>query len=169
MELNRKTKIEDLPTDIVFDIICRLSIKEIIRFRSVCQSWDKLTKDTGFVDFHLKKALSDSKQTVILTPNTIWEDEEYPVFSMDVEKDTFCKWEEVPMMIKRTSQMSVLKVFASCNGLLCLATINYGSPIYIYNPMTRECMKLPDRHPITLRSNISFGLGFDCWKTVFGP
>ncbi|CAA7032845.1 unnamed protein product [Microthlaspi erraticum] len=51
-----KTKIPELPWDLVEDILCRVPAKSVTRFRSTCKQWNRLIKDKDFARKHSGKA-----------------------------------------------------------------------------------------------------------------
>ncbi|CAL8152179.1 unnamed protein product [Prunus armeniaca] len=49
----------DFPSDIMFEILSRLPVKLLCRFRSVSKSWRSLIADPDFVKMHLNKAIEN--------------------------------------------------------------------------------------------------------------
>ncbi|MCI07216.1 ubiquitin [Trifolium medium] len=43
-----------LPTELIIEILSRLSVKDIVRFKCVSKSWETITSDSNFVDKYLK-------------------------------------------------------------------------------------------------------------------
>ncbi|GJU55151.1 F-box associated domain containing protein [Tanacetum coccineum] len=48
--------IEDIPENIIADILSRLPVKKVINCKSVCKNWHKLVSDSYFVDLHLSRS-----------------------------------------------------------------------------------------------------------------
>ncbi|CAN0927162.1 F-box protein CPR1 [Linum grandiflorum] len=60
------TKPENIPTDIIADIMARLSAKPIIRFKSVCKSWRELFSEPHFVQMHLDRTMAKGNTSLLL-------------------------------------------------------------------------------------------------------
>ncbi|KAA8516860.1 hypothetical protein F0562_017322 [Nyssa sinensis] len=121
----------ELPADVVTDILSRLPVETLLRFRCVSKPWCALIDSSDFIKFHLKRSIETKNNLSIVlgdvnglyTINFEWLDEAVKLDSPIEFKD--CE----------------IEVSGSCNGLLCLSNIEQD--IVLWNPSTRKCKKLP--------------------------
>ncbi|KAK9086242.1 hypothetical protein Syun_028636 [Stephania yunnanensis] len=120
------------PEEVVLQILARLPVKPLFRFKSVCKVWYRLVSDKYFVQLYNNVSVDNPMVLVELLrsfnvqPSYICVDRMRGVseFSLDFLKDR-------------------VKVKASCNGLLCCASIPDKGIYYVCNPMTRDYRLLP--------------------------
>ncbi|KAK8973538.1 hypothetical protein V6N11_030728 [Hibiscus sabdariffa] len=55
-----------IPEDVVIRILKRLSVKSLVRFRSICKSWNSVICDPYFVSTHLQASLSNNTPFLLL-------------------------------------------------------------------------------------------------------
>ncbi|CDP05685.1 unnamed protein product [Coffea canephora] len=55
-----------LPEDVLMQILVRLPVKCLFRFKYVSKSWCSLIKSLGFADLHVSQAKSGNQEDVIL-------------------------------------------------------------------------------------------------------
>ena len=121
-----------LPNDLILQILARLPIKSLFRFKSVCKSWSNLPSDAHFIRLHYQASSKDPNLLIeILDPtipssNFISIDGFFNVsrFSLDFLNDR-------------------VKIRAASNGILCCASVRNKGIYYVCNPMTRELRLLP--------------------------
>ncbi|CAH8377953.1 unnamed protein product [Eruca vesicaria subsp. sativa] len=80
---------EQLPRDLVGDILCRLPLKSLARFRAVCKEWNTIWEDKSFSNYYLSRTrpqfmVATKYQTCSIEINL---DEEDHVLSSIVERD----------------------------------------------------------------------------------
>ncbi|KAA8516864.1 hypothetical protein F0562_017318 [Nyssa sinensis] len=120
----------DLPAQVVTDILSRLPVKTLLRFRCVSKPWCALIDSPDFVKFHLKRSIeTKSNLSLILR---CWN-----LYSVDLESLDNALELDHPLK----SDNYVTEVLGSCNGLLCLA--NSEEDIVLWNPSIRKHRKLP--------------------------
>ncbi|ERN03152.1 hypothetical protein AMTRI_Chr02g263410 [Amborella trichopoda] len=120
------------PDDVIMNILARLPVKSMFRFKCVCKAWHKLTSDPYFIKFHNEMPSASSGvlveivQSVSNQSNFVCIDSSSHMaeFSLDFLSDR-------------------VKIRASCNGLLCCASIPNRGVYYICNPATRQWRILP--------------------------
>lgn len=126
------------PDEVVIQILARLPVKSLFRFKTVCKLWYRLSLDKYFIQLYNEVSRknpmilveisdsSESKTSLICVDNLRGVSE----FSLNFLNDR-------------------VKVRASCNGLLCCSSIPDKGVFYVCNPVTREYRLLPksrERH-----------------------
>uniref|UniRef100_A0A5B7AAN1 F-box domain-containing protein n=1 Tax=Davidia involucrata TaxID=16924 RepID=A0A5B7AAN1_DAVIN len=117
-----ESRLPHIPAEIVNNILSRLPVKSILRFKSVCKPWLSLLSDPKFcfsIERHrvVVSATSRSKRS----------------FSFHSIDDASVK--ELPNPWKGRSFL----IFGSCNGLLL---INIGADLFLWNPSTLNYRKM---------------------------
>ncbi|KAG5548152.1 hypothetical protein RHGRI_013749 [Rhododendron griersonianum] len=139
----------DFPMDVVTEILLRLPVRALLRFRCVSKSWRNLIHSWDFVESHLKRSIETKTHlSLILT--------HFSTYSVDF--DSLDNAVELDHMLK--SKPLGTQVLGSCNGLICLS---HGlDDIAIWNPSTRKCRQLP-RAKIDYFEfgHVSYGFGSD--------
>ncbi|KAF3433265.1 hypothetical protein FNV43_RR24367 [Rhamnella rubrinervis] len=149
----------ELPEDIIVDILRRLPVKSVGRFRCVSKTWRSLISDPNFVRTHLSRHIQPHLSLgtacrIILsryadTLLSLRPHEDDDGFAEAVELD-FHLVRHLPYYVK-----------GHCDGILCLV-INDGAKglLVVYNPSIREYRRLPP--PRNFRSTREvFGIGYD--------
>ncbi|PWA90773.1 F-box associated domain, type 1 [Artemisia annua] len=141
---------DDLPPNVMVDILSRLPVKTIIHCKCVCKNWQKIVLDSYFANYHLSRS-----------PKGLMIQHNYEEHMGGYSKPNVLKWVEIedeqdyhrlqhdPVMcldlnIAPIFQEAQLLQVGSVNGLICLW--EYGPRVdntYICNPITREYMILP--------------------------
>ena len=138
-----------LPHDVVLNILARLPVKSLLRFRCVCKLWDSSITSPNFISTHLS-----------IVNNSNDDDHAYLIqtcikyFSCKIPR--ICKVLCCDRTFDSLFEYSVPSVFdlylsemvGSCNGLVCLAQRGKHSTasdaIYLWNPSIRKFKRLPD-------------------------
>lgn len=140
-----------LPLDAMDDIFSRLSIKSLMRFRSVCKLWRELIDDPHLSTLHTRK------DSVLLHHHagTI------SAFTRHTSNDASMN---LRTMLKST-KIKRCTVKAVGDGFLCLK--HKGSEPqkdiwYVMNPITKQVLKLP-KPPTQCKCphECAYGIGFD--------
>ncbi|PWA75537.1 F-box domain-containing protein [Artemisia annua] len=167
----------NLPSDVIVDILSRLPIKSLARFRCVSKLWCEHIDDPYFDIIH-------NKQRVAAEPIPIFLDSDYLNLSRIVrfqiveskEGSILLEAKKNPFMEFECERMTSL-VEGSCNGLIYISHDyvnnvhdNYVYPLVVINPLRNECFKLPpiERHlDYYWEEEMSSGLGFDDSTNTF--
>ncbi|XP_048134315.1 F-box/kelch-repeat protein At3g23880-like [Rhodamnia argentea] len=151
-----------LPQHVVVEILKRLPVKSLLRFRCVCRSWRSTVDDPCFVALHLNASALDSSNR-----HTVCLDWSHPfrklcsVFSD--ESLTLPPQSQVELPLVAPDSHYV--IIGSCNGLICVAEVVEKlqyicyKQIHLWNLFTRKrkVVLQPDpQHPI-----LRLGFGFD--------
>ncbi|XP_023923911.1 F-box/kelch-repeat protein At3g23880-like [Quercus suber] len=141
---------------IVLNILARLPVKSLLRFRCVCKSWDSLITSPYFISTHLHVNTVDRGDYIVNMP---WYVENSssppysngPVIAFYCDHDGFDKIFEFEIPSRFPPYQANL--VGSCNGLLCLEfqvrekrwqVASLTVIIYLWNPSIRKLKRLPD-------------------------
>ncbi|KAF5175083.1 F-box protein cpr1 [Thalictrum thalictroides] len=133
---------ERFPQDVVMEILSRLPVKSLVRFRCVSKTWLKLlTKDTKFIKLHLNRSHNHLPDFIFQT-------------YLRIESDMNTK-------ISESKFDDGVEIIGICNGLVCVTDF---SNFYVCNPLTKDYISIPspDDVPILLNqmSLSLYGFGF---------
>ncbi|XP_059627631.1 F-box/kelch-repeat protein At3g06240-like [Cornus florida] len=153
-----------LPEPILVEILSKLPVKSLLRFKCVSKSWRSLISDSPFMKKHLNQSLALTKSSfetqrlliaTIRPPYRLYTASfRSSMFEIDVEKIKF--------LFPNNPVHPRCSVVGSGNGLICMEVDFLSKPIedfwfiYIFNPSTREFMQIPDRE-----FPRNFGFGYD--------
>ncbi|KNA18631.1 hypothetical protein SOVF_068980 [Spinacia oleracea] len=128
------------PDEVILQILARLPIKSVFRFRTVCKYWYQLLSERYFV--HIYNEMSAKSSMILVEINEISEPKT-SLICVDYSRGV----SEFPLDFLKDR----VKVRASCNGLLCCSSIPDKGVFYVCNPITREYKLLPKsrERPIT--------------------
>ncbi|KAI8566689.1 hypothetical protein RHMOL_Rhmol02G0061700 [Rhododendron molle] len=159
----------NIPHEIIFDILLRLPVKSLLRFRCVSKSWGSLISQPKFAKTHISLASTNTDNThdrLLLRWNesndlrcdlkscsisAIMHELSDTAVSLDYPIDGSCNWEWI---------------VGSCNGLVC-GTVEKRT-VFLWNPSTMKSRKLPDvgmlldKYPAYMREIYPvYGFGYD--------
>ncbi|BFG21456.1 hypothetical protein CerSpe_077300 [Prunus speciosa] len=144
---------KDIPHEILLDIIAKLPVKSLLKFRCVCKSWHALISSPSFISAHLERTAMKSGCDYLLThsgnPDCL------SVFC----PETYAKCLELDL--PRHKSGSPFYIYGSCNGLLCISDYIKEST-YLWNPSIRKFKRLPrGLNPRKYRYSVALGFGLD--------
>ncbi|TQD71400.1 hypothetical protein C1H46_043067 [Malus baccata] len=122
----------NLSEEIIEDILSRLPVKSVCRFRCVSKLWLHLTTQPRFIQAHLKrsqcKILLSSKDSLSSLDHLAPIDDDLLPLELDFP-------------LKGVQYLPWVPIVGSCNGLVCI--LPKPTTYFIFNPTTRECLRLP--------------------------
>lgn len=130
----------NLPRDIILDILLRVPAKSLIQIKYVCKLWFNLISDRGFAHAHIKRHQDPHIIIDFLCPSP-FVDDYYSVKSQDV-KDMEVGAFKIYLQLQEWFKGGIL-LKASCDGLLLLQSKPNANQLYVCNPITQNCKKLP--------------------------
>ncbi|KAL7218724.1 hypothetical protein ACSBR2_011907 [Camellia fascicularis] len=149
---------DNLPQEVVFDILARLPAKSLLQMRCVCKSWNSLINSPSFITSHINQTLSNnSNELLLLRHHTDGKDQ----FTVHCNNNTFneCTTFDCPFT---NWAKYYLRVVGSCDGLVCLSS--HDQTMILLNPSIKRCLNLPTTR-VTYKSHGSYmfilGFGFD--------
>ncbi|PKI62866.1 hypothetical protein CRG98_016703 [Punica granatum] len=133
----------ELPLDLTAEILSRIPVRTLVRFESVCNSWRRLIQSPSFISLHLNRSanLGDGARSLLVKHRCPATDKRLISLLSGDSLEMVS-----PVDIPRHMYSPNLKVVGSCNGLVCLSHdcfCNFGAPIFLWNPATRESRALP--------------------------
>ncbi|KAJ8444619.1 hypothetical protein Cgig2_023682 [Carnegiea gigantea] len=142
----------NFPMDVMYTILTLLSVKSLLRFRSVCKTWCNLIDSPGFIKFHLDRSLaSNSNHSLIFTQrNDSWS--LYQVHDLD----TLSSATKITCPGTRISI-----IIGACNGLICACVDN---SIVLCNLSMCTFRHIHHREKVTWKTWKCFGFGYDCLR-----
>ncbi|EOY26580.1 F-box family protein [Theobroma cacao] len=150
------------PSDLITDILCRLPVKTLLRFKCVSKPWGSLIDDSDFVKIHLHQSLKTSTNIKLFLDNCVENDNE----AYAVDFDSLCNLVQFPRPFTAEANKYQSRIFGSCNGLLAVYHRQEG--IALWNPSTRKYHYLPTLgDDITMDHDILPGCGYDK-NTILG-
>ncbi|XP_027116778.2 F-box/kelch-repeat protein At3g23880 [Coffea arabica] len=154
----------DFPHEILVEILSRLPVKSLVKFKCVSKSWLSLTSNPHFIKAHLR--ISANKDDfrhhglifTVLPPNSHSHLKQCSLRSaLNVEMSSI---QVIDIDYPMKSPHKSVWVVGSCDGLVCIAIEE--NDLFLWNPAIRKYKKLPDL-AIRLKHGcyIIFGFGYD--------
>ncbi|CAJ2669218.1 unnamed protein product [Trifolium pratense] len=146
---NKKVSI-DIPDDLNFSILSKLSLKSLIQFGCVRKSWSLLFKNPYFMSLFRNNFLSnnssyyDGTSILLHTDNIIHFDEKHVLYSLSGERYENKTLLNFPNPFEEDDPDFYISGSGSINGILCL--INKFEPnnrVVLWNPATTEFKIIP--------------------------
>ncbi|XP_059449046.1 F-box/kelch-repeat protein At3g23880-like [Corylus avellana] len=129
-----------LPDEMVLDILQRLPVKSLVRFRCVSKSWNSLITSPAFIHSHLNRSIPNTPPHTIFivrhcvsNPHRELEREPYKLFAFD-------ECGELDLPIKSRS-LKNFRLIGSENGLMCFVG---DKQFILWNPSIRKVVNLPE-------------------------
>ena len=128
-----------LPWYIQVDVLSRLSTKDLRNLEGVCKDWQSIIKSPRF---HMLQINANPNQDAFIVHSCTYNGECHikPLRSNEIYKFDFS-----------TNCQKILKsrILAISNGLVLVKLSIYGKPdqLLVHNPITRQCIELPQLCP----------------------
>ncbi|KAK4256140.1 hypothetical protein QN277_009047 [Acacia crassicarpa] len=143
-----------IPSEIITNILKRLPVKSLIRFRCVCKDWKNLFKTQSFISEHYRHSTHQNP---------------YLIFQCDGCKcnprhlclmNRYMHILEYPTLPLTDSSMDLYRIVGSSNGLICLEFVRSKSYM-LWNPAIREAFQVPEFKSLKFpRFRVSSFIGF---------
>ncbi|XP_017257053.2 F-box protein CPR1-like [Daucus carota subsp. sativus] len=141
---------------LITEILCRLPVKNLLRFRCVSKPWCSLIDSPRFVKAHLKRSIECKAKPGIIIKSFV----SYSVDYDSLGRSTTAIEIDEPLKTYLHATGDV----GSCNGLHCL--YNLQTDLFLWNPAMRKCRKLPSApadflRPFEFDKSSLCGFGYD--------
>ncbi|KAL4599308.1 hypothetical protein ACB092_11G117900 [Castanea dentata] len=154
----RRRKELHLPDDIMFQIVERLPVKSLLRFRCVCKSWKSYINDPKFISTRYINNHDDDDGYVIHMEKNVNFNSPGKSEVCTVACDrTFESISE--LRIPFSFESGVAFFVGSCNGLLCLW--NLDADLCLWNPSIRKFKRLPSCTDLKPHRRVTLGFAYD--------
>ncbi|XP_021723717.1 F-box protein CPR30-like [Chenopodium quinoa] len=157
-ENDAPSPIEDLPTEILSQILLRLpNIKSLLRAKLVCKSWFTLISSSEFTHVYNLRA----NNSLLVYPNFDL-NSKLSLYAAEVNGNDFSKAEKIQLPPYLYDELGLIMIVASCNDLL-LCIFGSDSTLILLNPLTRLYHVIPrfDFYDNFLIYGLGYGVGYD--------
>ncbi|XP_059623827.1 F-box/kelch-repeat protein At3g06240-like [Cornus florida] len=163
----------NLSQHLLVQILSKLDVKSLLRFRCVSKSWRSLISDPYFIKTHLNQSLA--KSSSIQTPHNILFIS-YPFRPYGLYTASFRSADDNNIVVQKIDflfqsspgcQIRGCYIMGSCNGLICIEvesllikSSKLKRDTYVFNLSTRELRQIPDcdyYFPPCLHKIVGFG------------
>ncbi|KAG5569924.1 hypothetical protein H5410_059690 [Solanum commersonii] len=135
---------QNLPHDIIIDILTKLPVKSLIRFKNACKSWYSLIKDDKFVKQHYDTHKNCQKYFMVSSKYNMKHQFYCYHYTMDVpqlDSSSNAFLLESPVPINESPTVYPNIQYFSSNGILLIRY--FDDIIVMWNPTTRESRRIP--------------------------
>ncbi|KAK8478905.1 hypothetical protein V6N11_082276 [Hibiscus sabdariffa] len=148
-----------VPHDLIEDILAKLPVKSLVRFKYVSEQWFRLITDPSFIDLHLSNQLKNGPGFVTASSGSLicYVGSRSYVFlgSMTVNRDS-CTIPHSDIWLVSVSKDNDYEMLNSCDGILCFqGRFN----IWVHNPATKEYRLLPSGPWCSCHPHLGLGFG----------
>ncbi|KAL4333002.1 hypothetical protein GQ457_07G042820 [Hibiscus cannabinus] len=165
----RRQPNQHVPEDIIVEILSRLPVKSLCRFKCVSKAWRNLISDPQFVKLHLNQSIKSKRLTYVIGRLI-----DFPR-RLELDYDSLVSGHEAKPVAEHSSfglkfsgNGLKMKFWGSCNGLLCV----FAPPrtLALVNPSTRETKTILSDHDPNIRFDFAFmhpifgGFGYDSFN-----
>ncbi|KAE8729775.1 Detected protein of unknown function [Hibiscus syriacus] len=143
MQGSIKTRLE-LPEMLVLEILSKLHVKSLIRFRCVCKPWSSSFETPHFITKHHRNNLKNNNLNLLIKRcHGATRDDIHYFSQLSTEKDQNFRVKHNIHLPFFENFVHAPLVHGPCNGILCLAEPVVGHNVALWNPSTREFKILP--------------------------
>ncbi|KAK3000043.1 hypothetical protein RJ639_022640 [Escallonia herrerae] len=146
----------EIPLDLVADILSRLRVKDVLRFRLVDRAFCDLIDSPEFVKMHLRRSIASRAEVSLV----------YQIFADLYSSDINSLARRTRWFLDRHvpfRRYRFMRLVGSCNGLLLMKLLYFDESqvVALFNPWTRRVRHLRSSHFARRRYCIMYGLGYD--------
>ncbi|OMO58987.1 hypothetical protein CCACVL1_25184 [Corchorus capsularis] len=127
--------------EICMEILERLSVKSLIRFKSVCKSWKSLISTPYFMDRHFDRNAANSNKLGIVEMIQV---ARYNSFYIQTLNFSPTSLGETSIIDQSLEECNDAKVLGWCRGLLLVGVDCSDYKLLLWNPSTSKCKEISD-------------------------
>ncbi|XP_050210952.1 F-box/kelch-repeat protein At3g23880-like [Mercurialis annua] len=154
---------ENIHQEILIEILKRLPVRSLLKFRCVSKSWNSLISSSNFISSQVNHSTGRStniKSYSFVKQNSVLDCKEQFILYNDGDDDEdFTIHRELDEFPYKDQEYFV--IIGSCNGLICLSDSRYVR-FYLWNPIINKCLTIS-----SLDSSLVVGFGYDCKKNDY--
>ncbi|XP_050219537.1 F-box/kelch-repeat protein At3g23880-like [Mercurialis annua] len=161
----------NIPSEIMIEILSRLPVKSVVRFKCVCRSWRSLLSHPDFARKHYTNNNNEDDINSFLVFNSASSYRRAEFSWSNGEKDGEKLLESAtmrPINDKLHAEVKSLKkaeIMNSCDGILCLV-LRVERAVVLWNPCINEYLSLPPPESFDFDNDI-FGFGYDSRSHIY--
>ncbi|XP_074335731.1 F-box protein CPR1-like isoform X2 [Apium graveolens] len=145
-----------LPNELIDEILCRLPVKPVLRFRCVSKGWCSLIDSNAFIKKHLKKTLECNIGGGLIING---DGGDFYLADFDSLDDADASAVRIDAPIKNLLVES--QFVGASNGLICVWQ-NQMNDVFLFNPATRKSRKIANSSPQMFPTSFSQFESFTC-------
>ncbi|GAU41605.1 hypothetical protein TSUD_196750 [Trifolium subterraneum] len=164
METTKKNTLQYLPHELIIQILLRLPVKYLIRFKCVCKLWFSLISDSHFANSHFQITAIKHTPKIMFISNSA----PHETLSIDFESSPLhydsSSVSLNPNCMPPFQSYPHIEIKGSCRGFLLLHCYDqhWIYDIYLWNPSTGFHKKIPlSPFSSKLEDNFFYGFGYD--------
>ncbi|KAL4360339.1 hypothetical protein AHAS_Ahas08G0167500 [Arachis hypogaea] len=143
--------LDNLPGDLIREILARLPVRLLLQLRIVCRSWNSLISSPEFANHHLHRS------TLIQPPPLLcWKEAGRRGDIMHCSSQSLILYRQHQPTAFELYPADGIVIQGSCNGLLCLSQGFPFETLTLFNPSTRS-----------VSPSVPFGCSHECGDDVF--
>ncbi|XP_055814316.1 F-box/kelch-repeat protein At3g23880-like [Solanum dulcamara] len=143
-----------LPTELINEILVRLPVKSLVKFRLVSKTWLRLISSSDFVKTHINISANNKAYHRLMLGFDRPENNLKGCSVSSLLYDHVTRAIDLDYPPKKSHQ--TIKIVGSVNGLICVAIEE--KDLFIWNPSIRKLTKLPAYRTDCF---FSYGFGYD--------
>ncbi|KAL2455755.1 F-box protein CPR30 [Forsythia ovata] len=157
----------NIPEDLVMDVLSRLRVKSLLRFRSVSKSWRTLIDSPSFIKIHMERSMKIGSTVEVIHRRNL---KKFYSLHLDLSGNPVRDPEELPHPFGYRHDLEDSVVFeihlvGSCNGVLCF--VDSAHRIVLWNLATRkyfeiQYLRIEPPKFANLYYLVNYGFGYDC-------
>lgn len=151
----------NFPQEIILDILSRIPVKSLLKFRCVSKTWRYLISTPHFIKSHLamsRQSKDHANHSLVLVPiDSQTQFYTCSIYSILYEMSPV---KALKLQLPMQNPYPRLSLVGCCNGLFCI--LEGSHDLILWNPSTRKSKKLPYSGADTFRFRyFKYGFGYD--------
>ncbi|KAL8481162.1 hypothetical protein ACS0TY_027088 [Phlomoides rotata] len=153
-----------IPNELVVEILTRLPVKSLARFKCVSKPWHSLISFPAFIKAHLKSAINTKNSEYLLKLHLFcictYPRNHFREFSLHLLMGGAQNDDLATVNYGIPNPNSPMRILGSCNGIVCVSMNEMQ--LFIWNPFLKNFKLLPSlRRPSSLCCYMKDGFGYE--------